>query len=127
MNKQGKLAAKGTKTMFLMCLLWLFPCLGLAHDIPADITIQAFFKPEGQHLHYVVRVPMKAMRDIEFPKRGPGYLDMARVDEYLHDAAEQWISNFTEIDENDTRLPKPQITDARVSVESDRSFASYEP
>jgi hypothetical protein len=126
MNKQGKLAAKGTKRMFLMCLLWLIPCLGLAHDIPADITIQAFFKPEGQHLHYIVRVPLKAMRDIEFPKRGPGYLEMARVDEYLHDAAAQWISNFTEIDENDTRLPKPQITDARVSVESDRSFASYE-
>jgi hypothetical protein len=69
---------------------------------------------------------MKAMRDIEFPKRGPGYLDLARVDEYLRDAAEQWISNFTEIDENNTRLPKPRITDARVSVESDRSFATYE-
>jgi hypothetical protein len=114
------------KKPILLCLLWLIPCLGFAHDIPADITVQAFLKPEGQHLHYLVRVPMKAMRDIEFPKRGPGYLDMPRVDEYLRDAAEQWISNFTEIDENDRRLPKPQITDARVSVESDRSFASYD-
>jgi hypothetical protein len=69
---------------------------------------------------------MKAMRDIEFPKRGPGYLDLDRVDEYLRDGAEQWISNFTEIDEGDTRLPKPKIVEARVSVESDKSFATYE-
>jgi hypothetical protein len=123
--QMGKSATKSTKFLCLLCLLWLIPSL-YAHDIPADITVQAFIKPEGQALHYLVRVPMKAMRDIEFPKRGPGFLDMARVDEYLHDAAEQWISNFTEIDENDTRLPKPRIVDARVSVESDRSFASYE-
>ena len=97
-----------------------------AHDIPADIAIHAFLKPEGQRLRFLVRVPLKAMRDIEFPKRGPGYLDLDRVDEYLRDGAEQWISNFTEIEENDTRLPKPQIVDARVSLESDKSFASYD-
>ena len=118
-------STRGTRILSFLCLVWFLPSL-YAHDIPADITIHAFLKPEGQHLHYLVRVPMKAMRDIEFPKRGPGYLDMARVDEYLHDAAEQWISNFTEIHENDTRLPKPQITDARVSVESDRSFGTFE-
>jgi hypothetical protein len=111
-------------------LLALILCVSVplcfSHDIPADITLQAFLKPEGQRLHYLVRVPMKAMRDIEFPKRGPGYLEMTRVDEYLHDAAEQWISNFTDIDENAARLPKPEIVSARVSVESDRSFASYD-
>jgi HupE / UreJ protein len=102
-------------------------CLtALAHDIPADVTVQSFLKPEGHTLRFLVRVPMKAMRDIEFPKRGPGYLDLDRVDEYLRDGAEQWISNFTEIDEGDTRLPKPKIVEARVSVESDKSFATYE-
>jgi hypothetical protein len=114
--------------VFLLLLLVLCVCVPLcfSHDIPADITLQAFLKPEGQRLHYLVRVPMKAMRDIEFPKRGPGYLEMTRVDEYLRDAAEQWISNFTDIDENAVRLPKPEIVSARVSVESDRSFTSYD-
>src|SRR5262245_39203853 len=97
-----------------------------AHDIPADITVQSFLKPEGQTLHFLLRIPLKAMRDIEFPKRGPGYLELDRVDEYLRDGAEQWISNFTEIDENDVPLPKPKIVDARVSLESDKSFSSYE-
>jgi hypothetical protein len=110
----------------LVLVLCVSAPLCFSHDIPADITLQAFLKPEGQRLHYLVRVPMKAMRDIEFPKRGPGYLEMARVDEYLHDATEQWISNFTDIDENAVRLPKPELVSARVSLESDRSFASYD-
>src|SRR5215471_16408395 len=108
MKREGTTrGTRGTRFLCLLCFLWFLPSL-YAHDIPADVTIQAFIKPEGSHLHYLVRVPMKAMRDIEFPKRGPGFLDMTRVDE------------------NDTRLPKPRIVDARVSVESDRSFASYE-
>jgi hypothetical protein len=97
-----------------------------AHDIPNDIAIQAFFKPEGQQLHYLLRIPLKAMREVEFPKRGAGYLDLARIDEYLRDAATQWIAQFTEIEENGVLLPKPTITEARVSLESDKSFASYE-
>src|SRR5215831_8784900 len=119
-----------TREMLKRTLLLLILCVSIppcfSHDIPADVTLQAFLKPEGQRLHYLVRVPMKAMRDIEFPKRGPGYLEMTRVDEYLRDAAEQWISNFTDIDENGVRLPKPEIVSARVSVESDRSFISYD-
>ena len=97
-----------------------------AHDIPADITVRTFLKPDGQRLHFLVRVPLKAMRDIEFPKRGPGYLDLPRVDKFLQDASTQWIADFTEIDEGNVRLPKPSVIDARVSLESDKSFASYE-
>src|SRR5207247_9827165 len=95
-------------------------------DIPNDITIQACLKPEGERLHYLLRVPLKAMREVEFPKRGPGLLVLARIDEYLQDAATQWISQFTDIEEGGTRLPKPEIAAARVSLESDKSFAAYE-
>jgi hypothetical protein len=125
-RRNGK--ARSAERLFFAALL----CLNLlvtvahAHDIPADITVQAFLKPEGQQLHFLVRVPLKAMRDIEFPKRGPGYLELDRADEFLRDAAVQWISNFTEIDENESPLPKPKIVEARVSLESDKSFASYD-
>jgi HupE / UreJ protein len=113
--------------VFLFTCVFVSLCLQTqAHDIPADITIQSFLRPEGRTLHFLLRVPLKAMRDVEFPRRGPGYLDMDRVDQYLRDGAEQWISNFTEIEENDTALPKPKIVQARVSLESDKSFASYE-
>jgi len=103
----------------------LTPCAGLAHDIPADITVQAFFKPNANHLHLLVRVPLKAMRDVEFPLRGPGYLDLTRVGPFLPNAATLWISNFVDVYEDSARLPKPRITASRISLESDRSFATY--
>ncbi|MDP9113405.1 MAG: HupE/UreJ family protein [Acidobacteriota bacterium] len=97
-----------------------------AHDIPNDVTVQAFLKPEGQRLRLLVRVPMKAMRDVEFPQKGPGYLDLARVGPFLADAATLWISDAIAIYEGDSRLPKPQVVATTVSLESDRSFATYE-
>jgi hypothetical protein len=96
------------------------------HDIPNDVTVQAFLKPEGSQLRLLVRVPLKSMRDVEFPQRGPGYLDLARTDPFLKDSATLWISDAISIYEGDARLPKPQVAAAMVSLESDKSFASYE-
>src|SRR5207253_2482394 len=67
-----------------------------------------------------------AMSDINFPERGPGYLDLARVNELLPGAATLWITDFIELYENDTRLARPQIVATRISLPSDRSFVSYE-
>ena len=47
-----------------------------AHDIPTDVKLNAFVKPAGNRLELLVRVPMAAMRDVDFPLRGPGYLDL---------------------------------------------------
>src|SRR5579863_5299605 len=80
-----------------------------AHDIPNDVTVQVFVKPTGQRLELLVRVPLKAMRDIEFPKRGPGYLDLAHADETLRDAATVWIAQAVQLYEGDTRLADPRL------------------
>jgi hypothetical protein len=106
-------------------LLMLLPA-AWAHDIPNDVTVQAFVRPSGNRLHLLVRAPLKAMRDIEFPKRGPGYLDLARVEPFLHDAATMWVADAVEIYESESRLPRPRLVAVRASIESDRSFASYE-
>jgi hypothetical protein len=97
-----------------------------AHDIPNDVTVQAFLKPEGQRLHLIVRVPMRACRDVEFPTRGPGYLDLARADASLRDAATTWIADNLELYEEADSLEKVAVINACVSLESDRSFGSYE-
>src|SRR5882672_2917576 len=83
-----------------------------AHDIPNDVTVQAFLKPEGQRLHLLVRVPLRACRDIDFPTRGPGYLDLARADASLRDAATLWISDNVVLYEGDTRLRNPVVVAA---------------
>jgi hypothetical protein len=98
-----------------------------AHDIPNDVTVQLFLKPEGRTLHVLVRAPLSAVRDVVFPERGPGYLDLERTAPLLPDAAILWISDYLEFYEGDERLPqKPRVAAARISLESDRSFASYE-
>jgi len=77
-------------------------------------------------LKLLVRVPLKAMRDVDVPQRRGGFLDFSRVDATLRDAATLWLGDEIELYENDIRLSKPRVVDARVSLESDRSFSSYE-
>jgi len=97
-----------------------------AHDIPSDVTVRAFVRPEGDRLHLVVRVPLVAMRDVLFPTRGPGYLDLGNLDQRLRDAATLWIANGVTLFEEDQPLPAPRVMAARVSLPSDRSFGTYE-
>src|SRR5215469_9079457 len=104
----------------------LLPFCAGAHDIPNDVTVQMFVKPDGQHLHLLVRVPLKAMRDIMFPQRGPGYLDVERSNPLLPGAARLWIAGFFEVYEGETLLPNPQVIATRISLASDFSFSSYE-
>ena len=111
----------------LLVLLFVAPAHFLsAHDIPNDATVQIFFKPAGNRLHILVRVPLKTMRDVEFPERAQGYLDLDRVDPTLREAASLWVSDFIDVYEGETRLPKPRVVDTRLSLESDPSFASYD-
>jgi hypothetical protein len=102
----------------------LAPELATAHDIPNDVVVQSFLRPSGSNLDLLVRVPLQALRDISFPERPPGYLDLARVDPILPDAATLWLSDFIELYEGDRRLPKPRVLETRISLPSDRSFTS---
>ena len=115
-----------TLVKFSWAALFLASPFAAAHDIPNDVQVQAFLKPEAEHLHLLLRVPLKAMRDIDFPKRGPGYLDLERTAPLLPDAAMLWIGNVIELYEDDVPLRRPRVIATHLSLESDRSFASYE-
>jgi hypothetical protein len=110
----------------MAALIAAIPLRAAAHDIPTDVRVSAFVKPDGQRLSLLIRVPMKAMREVDYPRRGAGLLDLARADAALRDAATLWIADNIELYENDTRLQPPRLVEARVSLESDKSFASYE-
>ena len=97
-----------------------------AHEIPADVKINAFVRPVGDRLELLIRVPLAAMREVEFPTRGPGYLDLPRADEALRNATRLWLIDGIDLYENDAGLGSPRIVKARVSLASDRSFTSYE-
>lgn len=121
----GKVVPSRLAALLTAFLLGL-SCAAVAHEVPNDVTVQAFVRPAGERLHLLVRVPLQAMGDTDFPQRGPGYLDLARVALMLPDLATQWISDFINVYEGDVLLPKPQSAATRLALPSDRSFASYE-
>jgi HupE / UreJ protein len=99
-----------------------------AHEIPNEVTIHTFLKPEGQRLMFLVRAPLKAMRDIPVPKKGggdQGYIDLPNAGAALNDAATMWIADFVKLYEGDRQLPYPDVVGLRASLPSDRSFESY--
>ena len=97
-----------------------------AHDIPNDVSVQTFLKPSGQHLELLMRVPLKAMRDVVFPEKGAGYLDLEKSEPLLSGAAQLWLSDFVDLYEGDAMLPKPRIVATQLSLESDKSFADFD-
>ena len=106
-------------------LLLLGPSRTAAHEIPARVTVLVLVRPEGQILRLLVRAPLEAMRDIQFPVRGTGYLDLARSGPAQADAARLWIADALELSENGRTLGSARIAATRVSLPSDRSFDSW--
>jgi hypothetical protein len=104
----------------------LAPGPARAHEIPASLVVQAFVRPQGESLRLVARVPLAAMRDVEFPLTAAGLLDIARGDQILRDAAMLWLARDIEVYEENVRLGVPRIAAVRVSLPSDRSFASFD-
>jgi hypothetical protein len=97
-----------------------------AHEIAAQVTVQGFLKPEGRRLEVVLRLPLVALRDVDYPTRGTESLDAARAQPLLEDAVRRWIAEPIEVFEDDTPLRAPRLVALRVSLPSDRSFGSYE-
>ena len=97
-----------------------------AHEIPAKVAVIAFVKPDATRLRVVIRVPLEAMRDIEWPERALGYLDLAKAQPLTPDAAKLWIADYLEVYENGTQLAAPRVVATRISLPSDRAFAGYE-
>ncbi len=109
------------RALILLALL-VSPAAG--HDVPGEMRVHAFLKPEGQRLHVLVRLPLALLLNLSLPKRGPGYIDLAHVEDGLSRAIAATDQDL-EFFEDGRRLPLARGT-ARISPPSDRSFESYE-
>jgi hypothetical protein len=110
----------------VLAFVLLLAAPAAAHEIPASVVVQAFVRPQGQQLRVLVRAPLGAMRDVEFPVRGDGLLDLDRAGTPLRDAATLWLARDIQVYEENAALPAPRIVAVRVSLPSDRSFLTYE-
>lgn len=109
-------------------LLWLLtsPSSASAHDVPDNVSIQMFLQPAGERLQLLVRMPVKALIDIEFPQLpGTGFLDLPAVGPSAAAASKLWVSDLLTLYEGDTRLPNPAVVGFVLSRDTDPSFSSF--
>jgi hypothetical protein len=127
MNALGRKA--GVLRTAWIWLVALLACTGAAtpaaaHDVPGEMRVHAFVAPKRDGLHLVVRLPLALLLNLNLPKRGPGYVDLAQA-EAVFPAVIAAIDKDIELFEDDRRLA-PTKASARISEPSDRSFESYE-
>ena len=97
----------------------------LSHEIPNDVVVKTIIKVDEDSINLLIRVPLEAMRDMNFPTTGPGYLELEKMPEHTMDAAEIWLGNFIDIYEEKNKIKDWQIEKTRISLPSDRSFGQY--
>src|SRR5688500_18766362 len=106
--------------LLLSIVLLLGPAPSVAHEIPSDVRLTAFVRPQPGGLQLLLRVPLAAMREVDVPLRGPGYLDLERADDALRTAVSLWLTDNLTILEDGAALGPPTVTALRISLASDR-------
>lgn len=117
---------------WLLVLCWVMVCAWLpmhdvkAHDIPNDVKLLVFVKPEAQQLTLLVRVPMAALREIDVPLRAGGFIDLPRAEPALRESVSVWLLDNLALYARGQPLPRASIVRARISLAADRSFTDYD-
>lgn len=96
-----------------------------AHEVPTSVRVQAFVKPEGNTLRVLTRVPLAAMRDMNLPLTGPGFIVLGEESSHIREAAEIWLAGYMRVFEDGRPLENERVTAARISIPSDPSFIDY--
>jgi hypothetical protein len=109
-----------------LALLFLCPKVASAHDVPDDVRIKIFMKPENQKMRILVRMPANALIDILFPTLpDSSWLDLREIDGFALEGAKVWIADLLSIREADNLLSTPQVIAVRVSRANDASFSTF--
>lgn len=74
----------------------------------------------------LVRLPLEAVRDVDFPAVEGGYLDIERLAPRLPGLAQIWVGDVLGVFEDGVTAGKPRIVGTQISMESDRSFATFD-
>ena len=97
-----------------------------AHEIPERVQLKILIHEDGNNLDLLVRVPLEAMRDVDFSLRGPGYLNFSESLPMIQEAINLWVLDEIKLYQGKTRLNPATKEKLRISLPSDNSFARYE-
>jgi hypothetical protein len=106
-------------------LLVSFPNTVESHEIPQSVAVRMYVKQEPGALRVVMRVPLEAIRDIDFPLRpGTPFIDRVGADSLLKQAVETWLLSATHVAEAGEQV-LGNMRLARISLPSDDAFRDY--
>lgn len=106
----------------LLCVPWL---RASAHEVPRHVGVRAFVIPAPDRVRLLVQIPLDAVRDVDWPLRANGSLDVARAAPFLRDAAALWIRDGVTLRNGSSVLPAPTLRAVRASLPSDRAFERW--
>jgi hypothetical protein len=114
-----------TVAAFVMGLLLLPSFQSSAHEVPRELKVEAFVKPQQNSLHLLIRIPLHGLLGTGLTKEGLGYLSLATIGPSLDRTARQ-IADLIEVYEGGRRLAAPRIVASRISLPFDQAFKSYD-
>ena len=76
-----------TLASFLALLSFARGAAANGSDLPPEIVLEGFAKPDDGRMHLLIRIPLVFLQPFALPKRGPGYLDLTHMDAVLRQAA----------------------------------------
>jgi hypothetical protein len=97
-----------------------------AHDAPANVTVHMQLRAEGGAMRVLARIPLEAVRDVDFPAIAGGYLDVAALQPRLAGLAQIWVADKVTLLEDGVAAGRGRVVGTQISVESDRSFTSFD-
>ncbi len=99
-----------------------------AHEVPGSVTVQVLVKQQDDRLQVLVRAPLEAMQEMQFPVDYRGILDLDELSasNLLVEAANRWITPNLDLYAGGEKLPPTTVRAVRLSIPSDRSFTDFD-
>jgi hypothetical protein len=117
------------KRLILLALapLLLWPMSAAGHEVPDDVKIRVFLKPQNRRMLILVRIPANALIDILFPMLPQSdWLDLRQIDGFAAEGAKVWIADLLSIYEGENALAEPDLLAVRISRSNDASFNTFQ-
>jgi len=111
--------------LLAMLLLITAARIGVAHDIPGRVSLLIYVKPQADQVLVLTRVPLEALTEVQFPIRGPGYLDTSRIDAPMADATQIYFTQSVRLFADGDALPAGKILKTRIAAVGDKSFVDF--
>ena len=99
-----------------------------AHEVPGSVTVQVLVRQQEDRLQVLVRTPLEAMQEMQFPVDYRGILDLDELNasNLLVEAANRWITPNLDLYAGREKLPPTTVQAVRLSIPSDRSFTDFD-